>query len=263
MSLASIFDDHQVIRFCEIQNRIHIGHLTVQVHWDHSRNYAVRCSFYQFPACRVEDTPVLQVPPKFFRIHRVGILMNVYKGDVQTSLRDGFGRCDECVRHSHHDTSGLEPGGQKGEPQSICSTVYTHTVSGVTKLCELSLKFFYHWSANKPSSLERFLYYCQKFGFEFLMLRYKIQEWNVTRVSHFFSSSMKRSTLAGLPAAMALGGTSLVTTLPAPIMAFSPIVTLLKIVDPEPMDAPFFTRVFSTRQSASVCNSPVGVVDRG
>ena len=40
---------------------------------------------------------------------------------------------------------------------------------------------------------------------------------------------------------MLFGGTSLVTTLPAPTIAFSPIVTLARMVQPEPIEAPFFT----------------------
>ena len=67
---------------------------------------------------------------------------------------------------------------------------------------------------------------------------------------------------------MVPGGTSFVTTLPAPTMAFSPMVTLARMVEPEPMEAPFLTRVGSTFQSASVCSLPsrrggagVGVVD--
>ena len=36
---------------------------------------------------------------------------------------------------------------------------------------------------------------------------------------------------------MLFGGTSRVTTLPAPTMAFSPIVTLARIVEPEPIEA--------------------------
>jgi hypothetical protein len=51
---------------------------------------------------------------------------------------------------------------------------------------------------------------------------------------------------------MLFGGISRVTTLPAPTMAFSPIVTFDRIVLPDPIDAPFFTKVFSTFQSASV-----------
>ena len=57
---------------------------------------------------------------------------------------------------------------------------------------------------------------------------------------------------------MLFGGTSLVTTLPAPTMAFSPIVMLERIVAPDPMDAPFLITVRSTFQSASVCRFAVG-----
>src|SRR6266852_3010989 len=73
---------------------------------------------------------------------------------------------------------------------------------------------------------------------------------------HFFSSLTNLKNFAGFPATIAFGGTSFVTTLPAPTIAFSPIVTLHKIVEPEPIDAPSHTRVFSTFQSASVCKPP-------
>ena len=51
-----------------------------------------------------------------------------------------------------------------------------------------------------------------------------------------------RNILAGFPTTTLLAGTFLVTTLPAPTKAFSPIVTFARIVAPEPMEAPFFTR---------------------
>jgi hypothetical protein len=55
----------------------------------------------------------------------------------------------------------------------------------------------------------------------------------------------------------------LVTTLPAPTIAFSPIVTRDKMVDPEPIDAPLRTTVGSTTQSCSVCKFPFAAVARG
>src|SRR6185503_4606259 len=76
-------------------------------------------------------------------------------------------------------------------------------------------------------------------------------------------ASSFRSTRAGLPITMTSGGTSRVTTLPAPTMARSPIVTLDKIVAPDPIEAPFLTSVFSTAQSSPVWSSPAGVVARG
>src|SRR5208282_6807298 len=72
-----------------------------------------------------------------------------------------------------------------------------------------------------------------------------------------------RITLAGLPATTAPGGTSLVTTLPAPIIAFSPIVIPQSSVVPEPIEAPRFIRVRMQAQSASVCSRPLPLVARG
>lgn len=71
------------------------------------------------------------------------------------------------------------------------------------------------------------------------------------QIEHLYSSIYRRI-LAGLPATIVFGGTSRVTTLPAPMMAFSPMVTWDRTVEPEPMEAPFFTRVGSTAQSSSV-----------
>ena len=62
---------------------------------------------------------------------------------------------------------------------------------------------------------------------------------------------------------MVSGGTSRVTTLPAPTMARSPMTTLARMVAPEPIDAPALTSVRSTFQSFSVCSSPSDVVARG
>ena len=75
--------------------------------------------------------------------------------------------------------------------------------------------------------------------------------------------SIRRSTLAGFPATIVLAGTSFVTTLPAPTIAFSPMTTFARIVAPEPIEAPFFTTVVSTFQSLSVCRPPPVAVARG
>lgn len=52
-------------------------------------------------------------------------------------------------------------------------------------------------------------------------------------------SSILLINLSGFPATMELSGTSLVTTLPAPTMEFSPIVTPGSIVDAIPIHAFF------------------------
>ena len=53
------------------------------------------------------------------------------------------------------------------------------------------------------------------------------------------------------------------TTLPAPTMACSPMMTFERIVAPDPIEAPFLTSVVSTFQSCSVWSSPSAVVARG
>jgi hypothetical protein len=81
----------------------------------------------------------------------------------------------------------------------------------------------------------------------------EIEKRNVSSTVHFDASrvcSIERNNLAGFPATMLFGGTSLVTTLPAPTIAFSPMLMFERIVAPEPIDAPFLTKVRSTFQSA-------------
>src|SRR5215472_17881529 len=110
--------------------------------------------------------------------------------------------------------------------------------------------------------------YADEFRLQFLMRCYQIEEWNLIH-GHYdlpfavCSASKKRRIFAGHPDTMLFAGTFLVTRLPAPTIAFSPIETFDKIVTPEPIDAPSFTSVGSTFQSASVCKAPLTEVARG
>src|SRR5437879_7678758 len=95
---------------------------------------------------------------------------------------------------------------------------------------------------------------------------HEVHQWNLPCDIHraaILRSATLLSTRAGFPATTPLAGTSRVTTLPAPISEFSPIVTFPRIVAPEPMEAPLPTSVGWTVQSLSVCSSPVAVVARG
>ena len=76
-------------------------------------------------------------------------------------------------------------------------------------------------------------------------------------------SSIFLITLAGLPYAMTPEGTSLVTTLPAPMIVFSPMVIPQRMMLPVPMDAPCSIIVGVTFQSLSCCLLPSGFVERG
>src|SRR5271157_1413362 len=79
----------------------------------------------------------------------------------------------------------------------------------------------------------------------------------------FNSQPTLRNTRAGFPATTVLSGTSFVTTLPAPTMAFSPMVTPQRIVELVPIEAPFLTTVGTTFQSASDCSDPSALADLG
>ena len=60
----------------------------------------------------------------------------------------------------------------------------------------------------------------------------------------FAFRSTTRIMRPGLPTTIVLGETSFVTTLPAPTIAFSPMVTLARIVAPDPIDARFYDSRF-------------------
>ena len=85
---------------------------------------------------------------------------------------------------------------------------------------------------------------------------------------YFFSCGvMNRRTLPDFPPRSRSAGTSLVTTLPAPTIAFSPIVTLARIVAPEPIELPSYHRASPPssplRSALPVCGRGprIGVVD--
>src|SRR5579862_305175 len=266
MRLAGIFDHHQAVLFGQSENRIHVGGLAIEVNWNYCRNDAPGSLLDQLAQTRVKRAPVFQVLPQTFRIHGVGLIIDVHERDMRSHLGDGFGGCDKGVRYRDHDLIWLDVGRHECESQCIGSAVYADTVFGVAESGELPLKLFHHWTANKTRSRQGLFHYLQEFGLQFLMRRYQIKKRNFRCARHldyFVSFVRNRKTLAGLPATMAFAGTSLVTTLPAPTIAFSPTVTLLRMVDPEPIDAPFCTTVFSTFQSVSVWRPPSAVVARG
>src|SRR4030095_11755987 len=107
--------------------------------------------------------------------------------------------------------------------------------------------------------------YRGEFVFQFLVRSGQIKKRYRIHCYPFTSRGepTQRRSRAGLPATTAFGGTFLVTTAPAPTIAFSPITMLERMVAPEPIDAPLQTRVGSTFQSCSVCSSPLAAVARG
>src|SRR5262249_17683526 len=249
----------------QLQDGIHVRRLPVQVNRNNSDDALLRTPFDESATIAVEITAHFQILTQPFRGQCVGLFINVHKPDLCAGLGNGFGRCNESMRNRNHDFSGLDTSPHERKPQRVGAAVYTDTVFRVAKRGEFFLKLLNHRSANESGVAERFLRYRQKFRFEFLVWCNQIQKRYFCWIGHvyFFSSSTNLKNFAGLPATIAFAGTSLVTTLPAPTIAFSPIVTLHKIVAPEPIEAPLQTLVFSTFQSASVCSPPLAAVALG
>src|SRR5436190_5516296 len=155
MRLTSIFDNNKVVLLRKVQNRIHIGGLSVQMDWYNRGNNPLRSLLNQLPRFPINLAVALQVFAQFLRVHGVSIFMNVHEGDVQAGLGDSFCRCDKRIRYSHREASWLNPGSQQGEPQSIRPAVYSNTILSTAKLRKLALKLFHHRPTDKPGSLER------------------------------------------------------------------------------------------------------------
>src|SRR5216683_802550 len=172
--------------------------------------------------------------------------------------------------HGNHDIAGFHTGAHQRETQRIRSTAHADAILCTAQFREVVLELLHHRPANKSGGTECTLENIRQLLLQLDMRSSKIQEWYAIFGAHFCAPisivtlvSMNLLRRAGFPTTMAFAGTSLVTTLPAPTIAFSPIVTFARIVAPEPIEAPFLTSVGSTFQSLSVCNSPSGAVARG
>src|SRR5271170_1611922 len=129
---------------------------------------------------------------------------------------------------------------------------------------ELLLELCYRRAHYEPGSGKHRLERLVDFGLKAAELgrqinkRYGIGSYRRRHCASSFSSSPSRAaspflkTLAGFPTTTAPAGTSFVTTAPAPTSAPSPIVTLQRMTAPDPIEAPRFTTVGCTFQSASV-----------
>src|SRR5207249_536422 len=75
--LAGVLDDHEVVPGRQLENRIHIGDLPVQVHRDQGRDRAPGAMAHETAGDRVGCTPGLEVRPERLGVHRVRSLIDV------------------------------------------------------------------------------------------------------------------------------------------------------------------------------------------
>src|ERR1700722_215529 len=180
------------------------------------------------------------------------------------------------MRNGDHNVARLHSRRHQGKAQRVGTAAHRDRVCGLAKGGKVLFEIFHHGPADKARGAQRFVKYGGKLRLQFNVRGHEIEKRNAVgiyrigvRLTHFVASmilaagvSPERRNFAGFPATILLAATSRVTTLPAPTMAFSPMVRLGRMVAPDPIDAPFLTVVRSTFQSASVCNWPLAV-DRG
>src|SRR5207244_11820304 len=159
-------------------------------------------------------------------------------------LGDGFCGRNESVRHGNDRISRLHAGGDQGEPQGVRAAPHADAIVHSAKLCKFPFEVFHHRSADESRSLQSASEDRHQFLFYFEVGCDEVYERNFTVAGHFAtlsSGTINRRTRAGFPATMALSGTSRVTTLPAPTMAFCPMTTFERLVAPDPIEASIVT----------------------
>ena len=264
--LAGVFNHHEAVLFGERQDRVHVRHLPVQVHGNDAAHAASAAAADELSG-GVLAALLFQIFAQPLGAHVVGALVHVDELRMRARLRNRFSRGDEGVRHGDDDVARLDARAHNGESQRVGSAADGHGVARAAEFGERLFKILHHRPADESGGVQCLLEHFRQFLFQLDMGSYQIQKRNTIRIAisiccaHFKAStadSILRNTFAGFPATMQFAGTFLVTTLPAPTMAFSPMVTLARIVAPVPMDAPFLMTVRSTFQSASVCSCSVG-----
>src|SRR5208282_1355585 len=168
---------------------------------------------------------------------------------------NSFGSGDERQRDGEDDVAWLDAGRGQRKPQRVRPAIHADAELRVAIVGKISFEAFHHRSANEAGRIHHGFENRGQLRLKLPVKRHEIHKRNLRTLGHhaiLVSLVIERKTVAGFPATITFAGTSRVTTLPAPTMEFSPMVTFERIVAPEPIDAPRFTTVASTFQSVSV-----------
>src|ERR1700694_3768048 len=218
------------------------------------------------PRLAVEFALGFHVLAQFRRIERIRASVHIHEIRKRSGLGNRLRGRNECVGNREDNVPRQDTRAREGKSQRVRAAADPSAMFGVAILGKFSFKSLHCGTADERSGSDGGCENGYELILEFYVRCHEIDKWNSPVLIHscvLAFDVVERSTLAGLPATMTFGGTSRVTTLPAPTMEFSPTTTLQRMVAPEPMDAPRLMTVDSTRQSLSVWNSPSGVVARG
>src|ERR1700756_167357 len=114
------------------------------------------------PRCRIEGALILQIMPKPLGVHRVSSCIDVHEVCTCTCLRDCFRRGNECVRHCQYNIAWLDSRCGQGKTQRVGPAVYPDAKFRIAENCEIALKPFHHWAADKTCSCKRIFENCDQ-----------------------------------------------------------------------------------------------------
>src|SRR5207245_11712611 len=134
-----------------------------------------------------------------------------------------FGGCTEPVRNGHNALARFHICCHECKPQRVRSAVDADAIFCIAELCKFPLEVLDHRPPDETRVAEGLLNHLHELRLQLLVRCHEIKKWDLRCARHFgycFSCFRYRKTLAGFPATMAFAGTSLVTTLPSPTIAF-------------------------------------------
>src|SRR3979490_806213 len=266
MRLAGVFNHDESKAVRQFKDWIHVRGLPVQVNGDHRGHRFAERAVDKAARAAVELALRFHVLAQFQRIHRIRASVHIHEIRTCSCLGNRLCGRNKCVGNRKDNVARLDTGAREGKSQRVRATADANTMLGAAILGKFSFKSFHGGTANERGRPDGCLECSYELVLKFNVRCHQIYKRNRPVLSHFCvlaSDGIERSIFAGFPATMTLGGTSRVTTLPAPTMELSPTTTLERTVAPDPMDAPPLMVVASTRQSLSVCNPPSAVVARG
>ena len=138
----------------------------------------------QLSALAVKVTAALQIFTKLFRIHVVGLFVDVDERDLPSGLGNRFRGSDKGVRNGNDDLAGLHICRHECKAQRIRSAVHAYAIFRVAERREFAFKILHHRSADEAGITERLFHYSQKLCFEFLVRRNQVEKRNLREICH-------------------------------------------------------------------------------
>src|SRR5579864_7601213 len=153
MGLTCILDDANPVGLGLLHDRIHVGHLTIEMHRDNGGDPLPCLAFLEDPGLEINLALGFKEFLQLGWIHVVRALANVNEPRLCSSLGDCLRGCDKCIRNCDNDIPCSNPGRHQAEPHGICPTAHTDAIRNIAKLCKTLFEVFNRWSANKACAM--------------------------------------------------------------------------------------------------------------